>query len=297
MTTIRINRALALAGVASRRGAEELVAAGRVSLNGAVVTSLGVQVDPQRDELLLDGRRLKLQPQVYFLFHKPRGMLSTMQDEQGRECVGAVARELPGSPKPVGRLDRASEGLMLLTNDGDVALRLAHPRYGVQKEYQVTLAPRLTDADARRMVDGVALEDGLARFVGIELLAQETDRSRLQVVVQEGRNRLIRRVCEALGYRVLRLKRVRLGLLVLGRLQPGATRQMGAAEADNLRRSLGLGPSGGGRAQRQARDEGPGKRSEGRAGDTAESARAKSRAPRPPAKPAAPRGGPRGRRP
>jgi 23S rRNA pseudouridine2605 synthase len=149
----------------------------------------------------------------------------------------------------VGRLDRASEGLLLLTNDGEVALRLTHPRYGVQKEYQVTVSPRLTDAQARQMVAGVTLEDGPARFIGIELLAQEEDRSRLQVVVEEGRNRLIRRVCEALGYRVLRLKRLKLGVLALGKLQPGETRQLSMAESDNLRRALGLSA---GPAQRRA---------------------------------------------
>jgi pseudouridine synthase len=255
MATMRINRALALAGVASRRGAEQLVAAGRVSLNGTVVTSLAAQVDPLRDALLLDGKRLKLQQPVYFLYHKPRGILSTMHDEQGRECLGGVAGELPGNPRPVGRLDRASEGLLLLTNDGEVALRLAHPRYGVQKEYQVTVSPRLTDADARRMVDGVVLEDGPARFVGIELAGQEPDRSRLNVTVQEGRNRLIRRVCEALEYRVLRLKRVKLGVLVLGRLEPGKTRQLSNAEAENLRRSVGLGrPAPVARTQRSGAD-------------------------------------------
>jgi pseudouridine synthase len=130
---------------------------------------------------------------------------------------------------------------MLLTNDGQVALRLAHPRYQVQKEYQVTVGPRLGDRDAQAMVAGVALEDGPARFVGIELQAEEADRSRLLVTVQEGRNRLIRRVCEALGYQVLRLKRLRLGILALGKLAQGETRQLGAAEAENLRNSLGIG--------------------------------------------------------
>lgn len=241
MPLMRINRALALAGAASRRGAEELVSAGRVKLNGKSVTSLGTQVNTERDELLLDGKRLHFAAPVYYLYHKPRGVLSTMQDEQSRPCVGNIAATLPGKPVPVGRLDRASEGLMLLTNDGQVALRLAHPRYEVQKEYQLTISPRLKDSDARLMVQGVALTDGPARFTGIALEAEEPDRSRLSVTVQEGRNRLIRRVCEALGYRVLRLKRVRLGILLLGKLAQGATRQLGAAEAQHLRSSLGIG--------------------------------------------------------
>jgi pseudouridine synthase len=251
MPLMRINRALALAGAASRRGAEELVAAGRVKLNGQVVTSLGTQVNTERDELLLDGRKLRFAAPVYYLYHKPRGVLSTMQDEQGRECVGTVARALPGSPVPVGRLDRASEGLMLLTNDGQVALRLAHPRYRVRKEYQVTVSPRLADRDAQLMVGGVTLEDGSARFTGIELQGEETDRSRLLITVEEGRNRLIRRVCEALGYRVLRLKRLRLGIVALGKLPQGETRQMGAAEAENLRQSLGLGKPAAASSQRR----------------------------------------------
>jgi 23S rRNA pseudouridine2605 synthase len=240
MPTMRVNRALAQAGVASRRGAEELVKAGRVTLNGEPVDSLGAQVDPVRDDLRLDGKRLKLAVPVFYLYHKPRGLLSTMQDDQGRPCVGDLARDLPGHPKPVGRLDRASEGLMLLTSDGDAALRLTHPRYRVQKEYQVTVSPRLTDAAARQMVAGVPLEDGPARFTGIELVEQAEDRSRLRVVVEEGRNRLIRRVCEALDYRVLRLKRVRLGILALGKLAPGETRQLSGLEIENLRASLGL---------------------------------------------------------
>lgn len=251
---MRINRALALAGVASRRGAEELVGAGRVKLNGKLVTSLGTQVNTERDELLLDGKRLHFAAPVYYLFHKPRGVLSTMRDEQSRPCVGDIAVTLPGKPVPVGRLDRASEGLMLLTNDGQVALRLAHPRYEVQKEYQLTISPRLRDADARQMVHGVALTDGPARFTGIALEAEEPGRSRLSVTVQEGRNRLIRRVCEVLGYKVLRLKRLRLGILLLGKLPQGATRQLGAAEAQHLRGSLGIGkaqPSGKNGAQRR----------------------------------------------
>jgi 23S rRNA pseudouridine2605 synthase len=240
MTTIRINRALAQAGVASRRGAEELVKAGRVTLNGERVDSLGAQVDPGRDDLRLDVKRLQLAAPVFFVYYKPRGLLSTMDDEQQRPCVGDMARTLAGNPRPVGRLDRASEGLMLLTNDGDAALRLTHPRYRVQKEYQVTVSPRLTDAAARQMVSGVQLDDGPARFVGIELAEQAEDRSRLRVVVEEGRNRLIRRVCEALGYSVLRLKRVRLGILALGKLGPGETRQLSGVEIENLRGSLGL---------------------------------------------------------
>ena len=240
MAKLRINRALASAGIASRRGAEELVRAGRVQLNGAAVTDLATQVDPDRDRLSVDGKRIKLQPLTYYLFYKPRGMISTMSDERGRPCVGDICTGLVGKPRLSGRLDRESEGLMLLTGDGDVAQRLAHPRYGVQREYQATISPVLADADAQRLVAGVRLEDGPGRFMGITLLEAEATRCRLQIVVGEGRNRFIRRMCAAVGYEVLRLKRVRLGTLQLGKLKPGESRQLSVAEVSSLRQALKL---------------------------------------------------------
>jgi len=241
MPTIRINRALAQAGVASRRGAEELVLAGRVTLNGAVVRELGTQVDLARDKLTLDGKPIKLMLKLsYYAYNKPRGIVSTLKDERGRAALAEVCDALPGKPRPVGRLDRASEGLLLLTSDGDLAHRLAHPSYGVRKEYLVTVQPRLTDVHARQATAGVELEDGPARFEGIELLDQEHDRSRLRVVVSEGRNRLIRRVFEALGYTTLRLRRVRFGVVALGKLAPGETRPLSADEVTQLRRQAKL---------------------------------------------------------
>jgi 23S rRNA pseudouridine2605 synthase len=238
MPKMRINRALAAAGVASRRGAEELIRAGRVSVNGAVISELATQIDPQRETLMVDGKPVAQASPVYYLFYKPRGMVSTAKDERGRSCVGDICHDLEGMPQPVGRLDRASEGLMLLTNDGEAALRLSHPRYGISKEYLVTIQPPLTDRDARRLTTGVELEDGPAVFVGISLRSQEHGRSRLAVTVAEGRYRIIRRALESLGYEVLRLKRVRLGGLTLGELKPGQTRQLTVAEAKDLRRTL-----------------------------------------------------------
>lgn len=240
MTKVRINRALAGAGVASRRGAEALLRAGRVKLNGAVVTDLATQVDPAKDKLEVDGKRVKQTPLVYYLFYKPRGMISTMSDERGRECVGTVCAKLTGSPRLAGRLDRESEGLMLLTSDGEAANRLVHPRYGLPRDYQATVSPQLADTDAERLVAGLRLEDGPGRFVGITLMAEEPGRSRLQVVITEGRNRFIRRMFGTLGYEVLRLKRLRLGPLQLGRLKPGEWRQLGSVEVASLRQALKL---------------------------------------------------------
>lgn len=237
---MRINRALAAAGVASRRGAEELIRAGRVRLNGQLVTALAVQVDPAKDKLSLDGKPIALAAVVYFLFHKPRGMIATAKDERGRPCVGDICRGLPGNPRPVGRLDRASEGLMLLTNDGDAALRLTHPRYGIVKEYHVTLEPRLVQRDVKRVMQGVELEDGPAKVLGLVLRGEDEQRSRVGVTVAEGRYHLVRRIFESLGYQVKRLVRVRMGCLSLGKLTLNETRQLTVAEIRELRKALKL---------------------------------------------------------
>ncbi|MCC7478825.1 rRNA pseudouridine synthase [bacterium] len=240
MTSMRINRALAQAGVASRRGAEQLVLAGRVRVNGAVVTDLATTIDPARDKLMLDGKSINLQALTYFAYYKPRGIVTSMEDERKRPCVGELCRSLPGKPRPVGRLDRASEGLLILTSDGELANRLTHPRYGVRKEYQVTISPRINDPNARQMIEGVELEDGPARFEGIELQESAGDRSRLLVVVSEGRYRLIRRVCEKLGFKVLRLKRIRIGPVALGRVQVGETRPLSGDEIKQLKKQVGM---------------------------------------------------------
>jgi pseudouridine synthase len=238
---MRINRALAAAGVASRRGAEELIRAGRVKLNGRVVTDLAVRVDPDRDVLALDGRRLSLElTRVYYAYYKPRGVVCTLDDEHGRASLGELCRALKGQPVPVGRLDRASEGLLLLTNDGELAHRLMHPRYGVRKKYLVTVSPPLAEPDAEQLVTSVELEDGPARFYGLTLIQQSRERSRLEAVVDEGRNRLVRRCFEALGYRVHRLKRLGIGGLVLGALAPKQVRELSAGEVADLKRLAGL---------------------------------------------------------
>ena len=253
MPRIRINRALAAAGVASRRKVESLVRAGRIKLNGITVDNLAAQVDLEQDRLTLDGKRLNLATNVYYLYYKPRGIISTQHDERGRPCVGDICGTLKGTPHPVGRLDRPSEGLMLLTNDGEVANRLMHPRYGNTKEYRVTVEPCLSPKDANQMTAGVELSDGRARFDEVllsegkgrrkqmQVPAQEPgNRSALRITVSEGRNRLIRRVCGALGYKVKRLKRTRLGPLKLSRLAVGDVRELTDREAANLRKALGL---------------------------------------------------------
>jgi len=210
-----------------------------VKVNGKVVTDLATQVDPSCDRIELKGRKLKIEEQgYYYIYHKPRGEICTMEDDRDRPCTGKVCAELRGRPRPVGRLDRESEGLLLLTNDGEIANRLTHPRYGIRKQYRVTISPALRDEDATTMVKSVELEDGPARFLGVSLVEAARDRSRLEITVDEGRNRLIRRVCEQLGYSVKRLKRMRLGTLALGSLKLGETRQLSAAEVSDLKQHL-----------------------------------------------------------
>lgn len=241
MAKMRINRALAAAGVASRRGAEDLVRAGRVRLNGQVVANLATWVDVARDQLTLDNRPLSVKTDhYYYLYYKPRNIICTMKDERGRQCVGETCRPLAGHPRPVGRLDRDSEGLLLLTNDGELAHRLIHPSFGVNKQYQVSVEPALRDDHASQLVGGIKLDDGPARALDVALKDRTRERSVLIVTVAEGRNRLVRRMLETLGYRVKRLKRLRLGTLALGRLKPGETRQLGGKEIRALRQQLGL---------------------------------------------------------
>lgn len=241
MSRMRINRAIAQAGVCSRRAAEKLVLEGKVRVNDTVISDLATTVDIRKDRIKVRGKLLHFPfKRHYYVYYKPRGVVSTMQDELGRASLGELCGSLPGHPRPVGRLDRASEGLMLLCSDGEVANRMAHPRYGISKQYRVTMRPRLSEADADRMMKGVKLEDGPAHFDSIELVSLERDRSRVDVVLSEGRNRVIRRVCEALGYEVLRLKRQRFGPLVLDRLAPGEHRSLTASEVRNLRSVLKL---------------------------------------------------------
>jgi len=240
LARIRINKALSLAGAGSRRKAEQLVLDGRVAVNGDTVRSLSQTLDPERDELSLDGRVLKLPGNSYYLFYKPRGIVSTMHDDRGRACVGDMIKGIPGSLKPVGRLDRRSEGLMVLTNDGALANVLSHPRHGIRKEYQVTVRPVIKDNDAKAMVAGVELDDGPVRFLQLDLLSQDKTASRLKVVVDEGRYRMIRRVFEAAGYEVRLLKRTTMGPFKLGQLKPGETKELPGKAVSDAKRQLGL---------------------------------------------------------
>jgi len=226
MAPERLQRALARAGYGSRRSCEELIVAGAVIVNGTVAT-LGDKVEAGRDRVALRGVEVNLDPNVrYYAVHKPAGVVSTMRDPQGRPDV----RDLlpPDGPRvfPVGRLDRETEGLLLFTNDGDLANRLTHPRFGVEKEYLAEVDGRPTPKHIAALRRGVELDDGPARAISARIADARPDRGQLRLVMTEGRKREVRRLLAAVGLPVRRLVRVRVGPVTLGRLAPGAVREL-----------------------------------------------------------------------
>jgi 23S rRNA pseudouridine2605 synthase len=246
----RLQKVLAHAGVASRRAAERLVQEGRVAVNGHVVRTLGTRVDPGRDAVVVDGQPLRLAlGHTYLALHKPRGYMSTVRDERGRPTVLQLVQS-DRRLYPVGRLDADSEGLLLLTDDGDLALHLTHPRYGVPKEYHA-LVRGVPDADAlARLRRGVELEEGRTAPARVDLLATEGDRTWVRLVLKQGWKRQVRRMLAAVGYPVERLVRTRVGSLELGALPVGVVRALTDAEVARLRRESGLGTRSAGQAGR-----------------------------------------------
>ena len=246
---MRLQKALARAGVASRRASEQLILKGRVRVNGVVVTQMGVQVDPDRDEILVDGRPIQVvQRRRYFKLYKPPGYLSVMRDARGRRSLGDLVPDAAGL-HPVGRLDLDSEGLILLTDDGALTQRLTHTRYEHSKEYLVLLSKVLDYAALRALREGIKLEDGktapalVIRMDQTRWGSAPRGRSWLRFVIREGRKRQIRRMCEAVGARVMRLIRVRVGAIELEDLSPGTYRPLTGAELERLRAEGALAPA------------------------------------------------------
>lgn len=230
----RLQKVLAGAGVASRRKAEDMILQGRVTVNGKVVTQLGTKVDPDRDEIRVDGARVRTaSKRVYVMLNKPRGVLSTMEDARGRKALGSLV-SVPARVYPVGRLDMASEGLMLLTNDGELANLLTHPRYEHEKEYIVLVNGRPTDKTLEAWRRGVLLDERPTAPALVDVLKGQGDSTLLRVVIHEGRKRQIRSVAALLGHPVRELKRVRLGPLQLGTLETGQWRYLTAREIRDL---------------------------------------------------------------
>ncbi len=233
----RLHKVLAEAGLGARRKCEELITARQVSVDGEVICDLGFKLDPTNARIEVQGKRIETGAQlVYFLINKPKGMLSSCADPEGRPTVLELVPDCKERLFPVGRLDLDSQGLMLLTNDGEIAQILTHPRFEVEKEYLVKVRGIPTEETLDRARRGVRLQDGRARANRIEIHRKTSCNSWLRVVVTEGRNRLLKRMLQALGHPVAKLKRIRLFYLRLGKMPEGAAVPLQAKQADMLRK-------------------------------------------------------------
>lgn len=232
----RLQKIIAAAGYCSRRRAEELIAAGRVEVDGRVI-SLGDQADAEASIILIDGKPLRQAEElVYVLLHKPLGVVTTLSDPEGRSIVTDLVSDIPARVFPVGRLDINTSGLLLLTNDGDLANRLAHPSHQVDKTYLAKVRGRLDDSARRQLEEGVLLEDGLTAPAQIAKLRVQGGHTWFELTIHEGRNRQVRRMCEALGYPVSRLIRVGYAFLTLDGLAAGQKRLLSRDEVARLGR-------------------------------------------------------------
>lgn len=233
---IRLQKYMAQCGVASRRSCEEMIRDERVTVNGKTAV-LGQSIDPDTDTVMLDGKVLKPETKhVVVLLYKPRGIVSTSSDEKGRRTVQEFVQDVPCRLYNVGRLDINSEGLLLLTNDGELANQLMHPRYGVKKTYRVVCDGQLSAGEIASLTNGVELEDGLTAPARVtDIRRSTTGGTAFSITIHEGRNRQIRRMLEAVGHKTLRLKREAYGPLQLGSMRPGEWRYLSEAEIDALK--------------------------------------------------------------
>jgi 23S rRNA pseudouridine2605 synthase len=238
----RLQKLLAQAGIASRRAAEELIRAGRVTVNGRVVTELGAKADSATDDVRLDGERIHGERRRVVLLHKPPAVMTTLSDPEGRPTVRDYLAGVAERVFPVGRLDFQSSGLLLLTNDGELAARLLHPRYRIPRTYRVKIHGHPSDATLARLRRGVRLDDGVTGPSQVDVERLLPAKAWLRITIREGKKREIRRMCETVGHLVDKLVRVRFGPIELGRLPPGRWRALADQEVDALRVAVGLAP-------------------------------------------------------
>lgn len=243
MEKIRIQKIIADAGYCSRRKAEELISQKKVKVNGRPC-NLGDKADPKKDLISIDGENLYIEKKkelVYLMLHKPRGYITTVKDEQDRKCVTDLVEDIGIRVYPVGRLDKQSEGLLLLTNDGKFANEIMHPSHHVSKTYRVTVRSMLTDEVVAKLSEGVEIDGRMTLPCTITVLTNEPERAVMLMVIKEGRNRQIRKMCEAVNLEVARLKRTAIGPVKLGMLQPGEYRELSSEELRALRAALAKG--------------------------------------------------------
>jgi 23S rRNA pseudouridine2605 synthase len=239
---IRLNKIIADAGIASRRAADQLILEGRVSVDGQVVLELGNKFDPEISDIKVDGESLNInKSKTYLAFHKPLGVISTMSDPEGRSNLGDYFKDRKDRLYHVGRLDKDSEGLILLTNDGELAHRATHPSYGLEKRYLVEIEGEFNKQLSDQLLQGVRLEDGLARAVKVvHTRAVSKNHHWVEITIHEGRYHIIRRLIESLGLKVLRLIRLEFGPIALGEMKPGRHRVLNSQEMTNLFTALQL---------------------------------------------------------
>jgi len=238
---VRLQKVLASAGVGSRRYCEELIGAGRVEVDGEIVRRFGARVDPQHQVIRVDGRRIPAREDlVYLALNKPAGVLTSMSDSRGRKTMTDLLGDTAERLFHVGRLDYDTEGLMLLMNDGELAHRLAHPRFGVPKTYLAEVPGPVPRDLGRQLIAGIELEDGAASADKFRVVEQVSGRALVEITLHEGRKRIVKRMLAAVGHPVSRLVRTQVGPVSLGSLRPGATRHLSAKEIGDLYAAVGL---------------------------------------------------------
>ncbi len=237
---IRLQKYLSQCAVASRRKAEEMILAGKVKVNGKIA-GLGDKIDPKRDTVTVSGKKIvSSKKHYYIMLHKPRGFITTMEDEMGRKCVAELVKDVGARVYPVGRLDRDSEGLLIMTNDGEFANHLTHPSKHVPKTYRVTVRPNVTEEQLFAFNEGIEIDGKKTAPADAHIIDKSENRVVLEVILHEGRNRQIRRMCEALGLEVARLKRTHIGSIKLGMLPQGKWRNLTEDEVHRLKVSSGM---------------------------------------------------------
>ena len=231
---VRLQKYLSECGVASRRKAEDLIMAGKVKVNGKPA-SIGDKIDPTRDTVVVAGKKIKRSKKnTYIMLHKPRGFITTLSDEMGRKCVAQLIEDVGTRVYPVGRLDRDSEGLLLLTDDGEFANALTHPARHVPKTYRVTVRPTITEDQITALTTGVEIDGRMTLPSEVRVLEKKEGRVVLEIIIYEGRNRQIRKMCDTLGLEVARLKRTQIGSVKLGMLKQGDWRNLTEEEVHKL---------------------------------------------------------------
>lgn len=231
---IRLQKYLSECGVASRRKAEEMISQGKVKVNGKI-SKIGDKINPKKDEVYVCGKKIiKNKHKYYIMLHKPRGFITTMDDEMNRKCVAELIKDVQARVYPVGRLDRESEGLLLMTNDGEFANAMTHPKKHVPKTYRVTVRPSINEEQITAMTVGMMIDGKKTAPAEVTVVSKEENRVVLQIVLYEGRNRQIRKMCEELNLEVARLKRTAVGSVKLGMLQQGKWRNLSDEEVHKL---------------------------------------------------------------